>query len=99
MSGFIGLIYLRGLLGINTPEISKSYELVIDKAVFRATMSKNRFKLLNAALCLDDHTAGPGRWKMIDLLHLEFFKLFNINCRTPVTAGPYLVFSIYLFFI
>ena len=89
MLAFIGLMYLLGLPGMNTHRISKLYEPVIGQAVFIATMIKNRFKLLNAALCLDDHITRPVRWKNDRFAAMrEFFKLFNTNCCTHVIPGP-----------
>ena len=74
---------------MNTHKISKLYEPVIGRAVFRATMSKNCFKLLNVALCLDDHTTRPVRWKNDRFgATRDFFKVFNINCSTHIIPGP-----------
>ena len=85
-------MYLHGLPGMNTHKISKLHEPVFGQAVFRATMSKNCFKLLNKVLCLDDHTTRPVRWKNDNRFAAmrEFFELFNINCSTYVIPGPYL---------
>ena len=44
MPVFFGLMHLRGLLGMNTHEISKLHEPAIGQALLiRGTMSKNRF--------------------------------------------------------
>ena len=81
MCAFVALMYLRGLLGMNIHKMSKLHEPAIGRAVFRTAMSKNCFKLLSAALRLDDHTTRPVKWKNVTFEAMrEFFELFSINC-------------------
>ena len=88
MSAFIGLLYLRGLLGMNNHKISKSLvnEPVIGHAVFSATMSKNCFKLLIVALCFDDHTTRPVRGKSCCFFDLQLCES-SLNFSTSITGS------------
>ena len=82
---YIGLVYLRGLLGMNTRDISHLYESVVGQAVFKATMSKTRFKLLNATICFDDsETRQDIDGKATGLLLFESFLKFLIRIAVLV---------------
>ena len=60
---FIGLVYLRGLYGINASDIQTLFSDEHGMPVFSATMSRVRFEFILKRLCFDDHTTREDRWK------------------------------------
>ena len=60
---FIGLVYLRGLYGLNTYDIRTLFSDEHGMPVFSATMSGVRFEFILKHLCFDDHTTTEDRWK------------------------------------
>ena len=61
---FIGLMYFRGLLCLNSHSISTIFSERSGHHVFGGTMSRNRFAFLSSHLCFDDHRMRGERWKM-----------------------------------
>jgi len=85
---FIGLMYLRGLLGLCNHDVKRLFHKLSGNPIFGATMSKNRFKFLFAHLMIIVLDQNVG--SMIDLPGFEiFFKNFaltaaNILCQTII---------------
>ena len=86
----IGIIYFRGLLGLN----NHSHEILFsEKAghpVFAATMSRNRFKLLIQSIMFDDHQERAVNWPHDRFAAIRnFFELFNKNSLKHVIPSEY----------
>ena len=89
--GFIGLVYLRGLLCMNLHDIKYVYDFMFGQPFFRATMSKERFKFLRACISFDNGVTRNERWKKDKFSAIrEIFELFNQNCSKHVVPNDYL---------
>jgi len=88
---FIGLLYLRGLLGQNNYDVSILFNDLTGNPIFGATMSKNRFKFLFANIAFDDATTRNERWCNDRFAALrDLFEMFNRNCSSCVIPGDFL---------
>lgn len=91
LKAFIGLTYMRGMLGLN--HLSHEY-LFGDKVgppVFAACMSARRFQFLHANLCFDDALSRPQRWTHDRFAAIrEMYETFNDNCSAAINPGQYL---------
>ena len=87
---FIGLVYLRGAWGLNMHTVD---ELFSERSVpdFGATMSKNRFRFLNACITFDDASSRQTRWKRDRFAAFRtIFEIFYSNCSTHLIPHGYL---------
>lgn len=88
---FFGLMYFRGLLGLNNHSVDTLFSEKAGHPVFGGTMSRNRFKFLSAHLAFDDIATRPQRWKHDRFAAFrELFNVFNNNCSRHLVPSEYL---------
>ena len=88
---FIGLVYLRGLYGLNTYDIRTLFSDEHGMPVFSATMSRVRFEFILKHLCFDDHTTREDRWKNDRYAAMrEFFEDCNTRFGKMLVPEDYL---------
>jgi hypothetical protein len=63
IKAFIGLMYLRGLLGMNHHKRTYLFHSELGPPLFGATMSSKRFGFLNSNICFDDIQTRNVRWE------------------------------------
>ena len=86
----IGLIYWRGLLGMQNHNIKHMFG-EDGHHFFGGTMAKNRFAFLVEHLSFDDKLTRPDRWQTDRFAAIrEIFEYFNANCSRSVAPGLYL---------
>ena len=88
---FIGLLYLRGLLGLNNHDVAILFNDLTGNPVFGVTMSKNRFKFLFSYISFNDFETRTQRWvydRFTDIR--DVFESFNHNCSSCVVPGDFL---------
>ena len=88
----IGLIYWRGLLGMQNHDIKHMFG-EDGHHFFGGTMAKNRFAFLVEHLSFDDKLTRdePDRWPTDRFAAIrEIFECFNANCSRSVAPGLYL---------
>ena len=88
---FIGLMYIRGLLGQNSLSAKILFANETGHPIFGATMSKDRFVFLTAHISFDDEETRNDRWKhdrFAAIRHL--FESFNDNCSKHLVPSEYL---------
>ena len=91
MYALIGIIYLRGLLGLNDHRASLLFSDKYGHHVFGGTMSRNRFKFLMTCITFDDGDTRNERWRHDRFAAFrEFFEEFNENCAKQVNPSEYL---------
>ena len=91
MLALVGLMYLRGLLGLANHSIDVLFHNLTGSPIFGATMSKNRFKFLLSHISFDDIATRPRRWLFDRFAAFrEIFELFNENCARIMIPGAYL---------
>lgn len=91
MAAFIGLIYMRGLLNLNTHDTDVLFNDTTGHPVFGATMSKNRFKFLMQNIKFDDAETRPRRWNSDRFAAFRaIFEMLNNNCSKHVVPDDYL---------
>ena len=89
--GFIGLTYLRGFWSMNLRDLNNVYDKMFGQPFFRATMSKERFRFLNARLSFDDPSTRQPRWKQDKFSAIrDLFEQFNQNCSKHLIPNDYL---------
>ena len=87
----IGLMFFRGLLGLNNHGAKHLFSEKTGHHVFGATMSKNRYAFLTAHLCFDDHTTRRKRWQHDRFTAFrDFFDMFNGQSSRHVVPSEYL---------
>uniref|UniRef100_A0A6A7G5I7 PiggyBac transposable element-derived protein 3-like n=2 Tax=Hirondellea gigas TaxID=1518452 RepID=A0A6A7G5I7_9CRUS len=94
ITAFVGMLYLRGLLGMNDLCAKLLFNEKVGPPAFVATMSINRFRFLYTNICFDDISTRKDRWPhdrfaAIRTLHEEF----NKNCSSAVNPNDYLSFG------
>ena len=88
---FIGLLYMRGLLGLSKLNYQYLFNSKIGPPIFGATMSGNRFSFLHANICFDDIATRRQRWPDDKFTAIrEIFELFNDNCGAALNPTDYL---------
>lgn len=88
---FIGLMYMRGLLSLNSHDVSVLFNDKTGHPVFGATMSKNRFKFLLQNISFDDSETRPQRWNSDRFAAFrEIFEMLNVNCARHVIPDDFL---------
>ena len=88
----IGLIYWRGLLGMQNHDIKHMFG-EDGHHFFGGTMAKNRFAFLVEHLSFDNKLTRdePNRWPTDRFAAIrEIFECFNANCSRSVAPGLYL---------
>ena len=91
MRAFIGLLYLRGLAGLNNHNIAHLYHPTMGPPHFGATMGKNRLQFLYACISFDDFDTREQRWKNDRFAAIrELFETFNKNCSKCILPEEYL---------
>ena len=91
MKSFIGLLYARGLLGLNTHDYHLLFNESFGHPIFGAVMSAKRFSFMHANISFDDLNTRHDRW-----VHDRFtaardiFESFNINCSGVVQPDDFL---------
>ena len=91
MLAVIGLIYLRGLLGLASHNIEILLNNLTRNPIFGATMGKNRFKFLLSHISFDDADDRPERWKYDRFAAFrKIFEIFNYNCERVAVPDGYL---------
>ena len=88
---FIGLLYLRGLLGLNNHDVAILFNDLTGNPVFGSTMSKNRFKFLFSNISFDDFETRTQRWVYDRFTAIrDVFESFNHNCSSCIVPGDFL---------
>jgi len=88
---FIGLLYLRGLLGLSGHDVSVLFGKLTGSPIFGATMSKNRFKFLFSHLTFDDPSTRSQRWQFDRFSAFrQVFELFNYNCSKNLVPDDFM---------
>ena len=88
---FIGLLYVRGLAGMNNHDVAHLYDPIMGPPPFGATMSKNRMEFLYACITFDDFTEREQLWKHDRFTAIrDLFERFNKNCSTCIVPEEYL---------
>ena len=91
---FIGLLYLRGLLGLNNHDVAILFNDLAGNPVFGVTMSKNRFKFLFSNISFDDFETRTQRWVYDRFTAIrDVFESFNHNCSSCIIPGDFLSFD------
>ena len=87
----IGLLYLRGLLGLNNYDVAILFNDLTGNPVFGATMSKNMFKFVFSNISFDDFETRTQRWVYDRFTAIrDSFESFNHNCNSCVFPGDFL---------
>ena len=88
---FIGLLYLRGLLGVNNHDVAILFNDLTGNPVFWATMSKNRFKFLFSNISFDNFETRTQRWVCDRFTAIrDIFESFNHSCSSCVLPTDFL---------
>ena len=91
MRAFIGLMYLRGLAGLNNHNTESLYHSLMGPQPFGATMSKNRLEFLYSCISFDDFSTRSQRWPNDRFAAVrEVFELFCHNCSSQIIPSEYL---------
>ena len=91
MYALIGLMYFRGLLGLNNRGVTHIFSDRMGHPVFGGAMSRNRFSFLLGHLCFDDADTRRQRWETDRFAAFrEFFSKFNDQCSTQMVPSEYL---------
>ena len=91
MRALIGLIYLRGLYGMNHRNIELLFAKHIGHDIFGATMSQQRMKFLLANITFDDPEERAQNWPSDRFAAARpLFEQFNKNCSKYVYPSEYL---------
>ena len=95
---FIGLLYLRGLLGLNNHDVAILFDDLTGNPMFGATMSKNRFKFYFPIFPLMILKQELIYGFMIDLLPLEMFSNHSITTAAVALYQEifYLLMKLYI---
>lgn len=91
MLAFIGILYVRGLLGLNHHNYKLLFEGSIGHPVFGATMSCNRFFFLHSNITFDD-IADRGERFIHDRFAAarDLFEMLNDNCSRALQPDEFL---------
>ena len=90
INALFGLMYLRGLLGMNLQRVDY---LFADKGhyAFEAIMSKNRFKFLLIHITFDNHIDRENNWPTDGFAAMQpVWELFNSNLIKYAASSEYL---------
>ena len=90
INALFGLMYLRGLLGMNLQRVDY---LFADEGhyAFGAIMSKNRFKFLLSHITFDNHIDRENNWPTDRFAAMRpVWELFNSNLGKNVAPSEYL---------
>ena len=91
IKALIGLIYLRGLYGMNHRNIELLFAKDIGIDIFGATMSQQRMKFLLANITFDDPDERAQNWPSDRFAAARpLFEKFNSNCSKYVYPSEYL---------
>ena len=85
----IGIIYFRGLLGLNNHLHEILFSEKAGHPVFAATMSQNRFKLLIQSIMFDEKRTENWPHDRFAVIR-NVFEQFNKNCLKHVIPSEYL---------
>lgn len=85
IKAFIGLMYLRGLLGQNHWNHKRLFQEQIGHPIFSATMSRDRFVFLCKMIKFDNPETRPARFRTDRFAAMRsFFECWNFRCSTVV---------------
>ena len=88
---FIGLLYYRGLYGLNNHSTEILFSNKHGLPVFGACMSRNRFKFLMAHICFDQYSEREARWQKDRFAAMrDLFEECNINFAKSLIPEDYL---------
>ena len=91
LKAFIGLVYFRGLYGMNHHNIELLFKSGIGPDIFGATMSQRRMRFLLAHITFDDKSTRKDRWPSDRFAAgRDIYEMFNKNCSKYVTPSEYL---------
>ena len=91
LEAFIGLMYFRGLYGLNNHSIDILFSNKYGLPVFGACMSRLRFKFILAHICFDDFKTRETRWQRDRFAALrELFEECNKNFAKILIPEDYL---------
>ena len=91
MRALIGLMYLRGLYGINHRNIELLFAKHIGHDIFGATMFQQQMKFLLANITFDDPKERAQNWPSDRFAAARpLFEQFNENCSKYVYPSEYL---------
>ena len=81
----------RGILGLNNDSVDVLFSDKAGHPVFRATMSRNRFKLLLSNLMFDDQLERIQKWSSDRFTAIRtLYEMFNLNCMKHVVPSEFL---------
>ena len=63
ITALLGLMFFRGLLGVNDHYVNNPFSDEAGHYVFGGVMGRNRFKFLQSRLHFDDESTREDRWK------------------------------------
>ena len=90
LEAFIGLMYLRGLLGWNNFDAERIFHHQFGHPVFRATMSYNRFRFILANLTFDNLDTRQERWQYDRFAaNREIFEDWNKKCAQMIQMDKF----------
>ena len=88
---FIGLLYARGLLGMNHQDCRLLFQDAIGHPIFAATMSLTRFSFLHAHITFDNILDREERFKQDRFAAIrELFENFNGTCGKVLQPDEYM---------
>ena len=91
MRAFIGLVYLRGLSGLNNHDTEVLYSPIMGPQPFGATMSKNRLEFLYSCVSFDDFETRSQQWPNDRFAAIrDLFEIFCRNCSSQIIPDKYL---------
>ena len=91
LQAFIGLMYLRGLAGLNSNNTKSLYHSLTAPQPFGATMSKNRLEFLYTCISFDDFSTRFQQWTNDRCATVrEVFEMFCHNCSSQIIPSEYL---------
>lgn len=91
LDAFLGLLYLRGVLGFRRHSINSIWSSQFGSPYFREVMSRNRFREILRFLRFDEQCSRRQRVEQDKYAHFrEIFDLFVSNCLQVYTPNPFL---------
>ena len=92
MKAFLGLLYYRGLYGMNMHDVNLLFSERHGPPVFSACMSRMRFKFLQAHICFDALENREDRWEHDRFTAIrDLFEECNKNFAKALVPEDYLL--------
>ena len=91
IQAFIGIMYFRGLYGLNNHHLNILFSEKQGPPVFGATMSRQRFEFISSHICFDDIHTRNERWSHDRFTCMrEILEECNKNFSRAVVPADYL---------